>query len=111
VVNRNIPITAQPSITQMPSLANQAAVFIKFMDPLSQTGDLSMNVSFSFLMRCFVWDCMYGCSGFDYESEAEATEAFLTHDCVCSRIDESAGVDGQVLPIIHQPHGVSEVPC
>jgi len=43
-----------------------------------------MNVRWSISMSTFVWDCMFGCSGFDYESRWEAEQAFAAHKCPMS---------------------------
>lgn len=40
-----------------------------------------MTVSWSRQAGCYVWVCIYGCSDFDYESEAEAEAAGLLHVC------------------------------
>lgn len=53
------------------------------MDPEydSQWGEFSMNVKFSQAEGCYVWDCIWGCHGTDYESHAEAQHAYVTHRC------------------------------
>ena len=38
-------------------------------------------VKWSHLAACWTWDCVWGCSGFDFEGEQEAQEAFLSHEC------------------------------
>ena len=56
-----------------------------------------MSVQFSYLTRSYEFRCIFGCYEFDFESEQEAREAFLFHNCICSR---------------DEPHpGVTEVPC
>lgn len=40
-----------------------------------------MSVQWSHEAGCFTFSCLFGCYGFDYEGEAEARTAFLTHKC------------------------------
>lgn len=40
-----------------------------------------MNVQWSHEMSCYVWSCIYGCSGFDFEGQREAEDDFLLHKC------------------------------
>lgn len=51
------------------------------MDPLSQVGDLNMQVGWSQDYGSFYYTCIYGCHQTDYESRYEAQRAFLTHNC------------------------------
>lgn len=44
-----------------------------------------MNVKFSNEMSCWVWNCIWGCFGWDYEGEQEAAEAFMSHECEADR--------------------------
>ena len=44
-----------------------------------------MAVSFSYITSSYEFRCIFGCYEFDFESEWEAREAFLFHNCVCSR--------------------------
>lgn len=46
-----------------------------------QTGDLKMSVQWSVPAACYTYTCLFGCHDLDFESEAEATEAFLAHRC------------------------------
>lgn len=43
-------------------------------------------VRFSKEAGCWVFDCIFGCSGIDYEGEAEANEALFLHDCIVSEV-------------------------
>jgi hypothetical protein len=59
------------------------------MDPLSQVGDLAMQVGWSQDYGSWYWTCIYGCHGTDCESTYEAEQALLKHTCysageVCS---------------------------
>ena len=40
-----------------------------------------MMVQWSKDAGCFVYLCQWGCHDYDFESEHEATEAFLAHEC------------------------------
>lgn len=47
-----------------------------------QTGRVDMfNVKWSHAEGCYVFDCVWGCRGSDYESYAEAEAAFFGHQC------------------------------
>lgn len=59
---------------------------------LMQWGCTKVTVQFSRLMSCWTWDCVWGCAGWDHEGEQEATEAFLSHDCVGSRVEPHGGL-------------------
>lgn len=39
------------------------------------------NVKWSHAEGCYVFDCVWGCRGSDYESYAEAEAAFFGHQC------------------------------
>lgn len=41
-----------------------------------------MSVQWSKEAGCYVYTCIFGCLGYDYEGEAEAIEAFLSHRCL-----------------------------
>jgi hypothetical protein len=56
-----------------------------------------MSIQFSHITSSWEYTCIFGCYGYDFEGQQEATEAFLFHDCVCSH-DESRD-------------GAHEVPC
>ena len=51
------------------------------MDPAAQWGDMTMSVKWSPTHGSWIFDCLWGCFDFDFESEHEATEAFLSHTC------------------------------
>ncbi|HKN44266.1 MAG TPA: hypothetical protein VJW23_10100 [Propionibacteriaceae bacterium] len=68
------------------------------MNPLLQTGGTRMSVQFSHITSSWEYTCIFGCRQYDFEGEQEAREAFLFHDCICSR-DEPATA------------GAHEVPC
>jgi len=57
-----------------------------------------MSVQFSHITSSWEYTCIFGCRQYDFEGEQEAREAFLFHDCICSR-DEPATA------------GAHEVPC
>lgn len=40
-----------------------------------------VSVQWSPVSESWEYTCLLGCHGFDYESEAEALDAFLNHDC------------------------------
>ena len=44
-----------------------------------QWGNAMSNVKWSPLESCYVWDCVWGCHGSDYEGSLEAMRAFLVH--------------------------------
>lgn len=46
-----------------------------------QTGGVEVSVQFDQGACCWTYRCLWGCFGFDYESEHEAREAFLGHSC------------------------------
>lgn len=50
-------------------------------DHTAQVGDYSMSVKWSHIEGSFVYDCIYGCHGNDFESSFEAEQAFAAHDC------------------------------
>jgi len=76
----------------MPSLANRAAFFIKFMNPLLQTGEVGMAIQFSHITSSWEFTCIFGCYQYDFEGEHEAREAWLFHDCVCSHDEPHGGL-------------------
>lgn len=47
-----------------------------------QWGDMANSVSFSPAFGCYVWECIWGCYGFDYEGQGEAERAFVGHTCL-----------------------------
>ena len=51
------------------------------MDPLSQVGDLAMQVGWSQDYGSWYWTCIYGCHGTDCESEWEARRDLQFHTC------------------------------
>lgn len=41
-----------------------------------------MAVKWSREASCYIWTCIWGCSGFDHESAEEAESAFRWHECL-----------------------------
>ena len=41
-----------------------------------------MAVKWSHEASCYIWECIWGCSAFDFESEGEAEQDFLYHECM-----------------------------
>ena len=46
-----------------------------------QTGGFDLSIHFSTITSSWEYTCLFGCHGFDYESEAEAQREFLFHRC------------------------------
>ena len=51
------------------------------MDHNAQWGETKMSVRWSQAAGCWEFSCAWGCHDYDFESEHEATEAFLAHEC------------------------------
>lgn len=43
--------------------------------------EMTGMVEFSRDAGCWVWTCVWGCWGMDYEGTAEAEAAFKAHEC------------------------------
>lgn len=39
------------------------------------------QIELSHVFGCYIWTCIWGCRAIDFESEDEALQDFLLHDC------------------------------
>lgn len=55
------------------------------MQHIAQWGDYQM-IHWSPNVNTFVWSCVWGCYGYDFDTEHQAREAFDSHVCVATSV-------------------------
>lgn len=50
-------------------------------DQSFQMGEAAMAVKWSREMASWTWTCVFGCFGFDFEGQQEASDDFARHNC------------------------------